>query len=130
MTLLIPLGALSVHFVGPITAIIVLLLLIVFFYLETIARTRPVAARTRWPAATSGPFPGQLAAAALLLDYVLVVAVGISAGIGALVSAVPSLQPHTLLLCLAVLALIATVNPAGDHRRACSSTASAPWRPA
>ena len=37
-----------------------------------------------------------LAAAALMIDYVLVVAVGISAGVGALVSAVPSLQAHTL----------------------------------
>jgi len=44
---------------------------------------------------------------------VLVVAVGISAGVGALVSAVPSLQPHTLLLCLVILALIALVNLRG-----------------
>jgi hypothetical protein len=39
-----------------------------------------------------GVFPGLLAAAALLLDYVLVVAVGISAGVGALVSAAPSIR--------------------------------------
>ena len=49
---------------------------------------------------------GLIAAAALLLDYVLVVAVGISAGIGALVSAIPVLQPYTLPLCLAILTLI------------------------
>ena len=36
---------------------------------------------------------GLLAAAALLLDYILVVAVGISAGVGALVSAVPCSSP-------------------------------------
>jgi len=40
------------------------------------------------------------AAVALLLDYTLNVAVGISAGIGVVVSAIPSLQPRTLLLCL------------------------------
>src|SRR5262249_33246945 len=56
---------------------------------------------------------GLLAAAALLLDYVLVVAVGISAGVGALVSAAPALQPHTLALCLTILALIAIVNLRG-----------------
>jgi len=50
---------------------------------------------------------GLLAAAALLLDYILVVASGISAGIGALVSAVPVLQPYTLTLCLITLAFIA-----------------------
>jgi amino acid transporter len=60
-----------------------------------------------------GVFPGLLGAAALLLDYVLVVAVGISAGVGALVSAVPALQPYTLTLCLTILALIATVNLRG-----------------
>ena len=114
MTLLIPLGALSVHFVGPITAIIVLLLLIVYFsYLQTIGAYPGGGGSYTVASRNLGAFPGQLAAAALLLDYVLVVAVGISAGIGALVSAVPSLQPHTLLLCLAVLALIATVNLRG-----------------
>ncbi len=37
-----------------------------------------------------------LAAAALLTDYILTAAVGISAGVGALVSAIPSLLPHTV----------------------------------
>jgi amino acid transporter len=37
-----------------------------------------------------GPSAGLLAAAALLADYILTAAVGISAGVGALVSAVPS----------------------------------------
>ena len=43
----------------------------------------------------------------------LVVAVGISAGVGALVSAVPVLQPYTLSLCLVILALITVVNLRG-----------------
>jgi hypothetical protein len=45
-----------------------------------------------------GEGAGLLAAAALMIDYVLTAAVGISAGVGALISAVPSLQPHTLAL--------------------------------
>ena len=48
-----------------------------------------------------------------MIDYLLNVAVGISAGIGALVSAVPSLQPHTLSMCLLVLALLTIVNLRG-----------------
>src|SRR5262249_5395693 len=51
--------------------------------------------------------------AALLLDYMLLVAIGISAGIGALVSALPVLQPYTLTLCLLTLAFIALVNLRG-----------------
>ena len=74
------------------------------------------AAPTRWPGRTSAPSAGLLAAAALMLDYVLVVAVGISAGVGALVSAIPVLQPYTLWLCLAILALITMVNLRGRAR--------------
>jgi K+ transporter len=52
-------------------------------------------------------------AAALPIDYVLVVAVSISAGVGALVSAVPGLQPHTLALCLLILVFISLINLRG-----------------
>ncbi len=48
-----------------------------------------------------------------MLDYVLTAAVGISAGVGALVSAVPQLQPHTLVLCLAILVIVTIVNLRG-----------------
>src|SRR2546429_6388115 len=54
-----------------------------------------------------------LAAAALMIDYVLTVAVGISAGVGALVSAIPSLQSHTLTICLGILVLITLINLRG-----------------
>src|SRR5262249_8490602 len=60
-----------------------------------------------------GSTAGLLAAAALMPDYVLVVAVGISAGVGALISAIPDLQPHTLKLCLGILAFITLVNLRG-----------------
>ena len=43
----------------------------------------------------------------------LTVAVGISAGVGALVSALPRFQPYTLWLCLAILAMITVVNLRG-----------------
>jgi len=60
-----------------------------------------------------GSHAGLLAGAALMVDYILTAAVGISAGIGALVSAVPSLQPHTLGLCLATLLVLTIVNLRG-----------------
>ena len=54
-----------------------------------------------------------LAAAALMIDYILNSAVGISAGVGALVSAFPVLQPHTLSLCLAILLILTLINVRG-----------------
>lgn len=53
------------------------------------------------------------AAVALLLDYLLNVAVAISAGVGAMVSAVPVLHPYTLPLCLFVLFTLTVVNLRG-----------------
>jgi amino acid transporter len=64
-----------------------------------------------------GVFPGLLAATALMIDYVLVAAVGISTGVGALISAVLSLQPHTLSLCRAILLLFTIVNLRGIRER-------------
>ena len=60
-----------------------------------------------------GDHAGLFAAAALMIDYILNAAVGISAGVGALVSAFPALQPHTLALCLLILALLTLVNMRG-----------------
>jgi amino acid transporter len=48
-----------------------------------------------------------------MIDYVLNVAVGISAGVGALISAVPSLQPSRLTLCIVILILLTFVNLRG-----------------
>jgi amino acid transporter len=54
-----------------------------------------------------------VAAASLIVDYVLNVAVSIAAGVAALTSAVPGLLPFTVWLCLAVLAVITAVNLRG-----------------
>ena len=51
-----------------------------------------------------------------MIDYVLNVAVGISAGVGALTSAVPALHPYTLSLCLGILVVITLVNLRGTLR--------------
>src|SRR5258706_6738299 len=92
MTLLIPLGAAGIRDIGPISPVIIALLLVVYFsYRQTIAAYPGGGGSYTVARRNLGLFPGLLAAAALLLDYVLVVAVGISAGTGALVSAVPAL---------------------------------------
>jgi amino acid transporter len=114
LTVLLPLGALGLTYMLPIGALIALLLGIVYLsYRQTIAAYPNGGGSYSVARSNLGTSFGLLAAAALLLDYVLVVAIGISAGVGALVSALPVLQPYTLPLCLVVLALIAVVNLRG-----------------
>lgn len=60
-----------------------------------------------------GRRPALVAAASLIIDYVLNVAVSVAAGVAALTSAFPELLPYTVWLCLAVLALITFVNYRG-----------------
>lgn len=114
LTLLIPLGMAGVAYIWPITVAIVVLLGIVFFsYRQTIAAYPQGGGSYTVASENLGESAGLLAAAALMIDYVLTAAVGISAGVGALVSAVPALQPKTLILCLGILLLITIVNLRG-----------------
>jgi amino acid transporter len=114
LTLLIPLGAVGLHYALPIIAIICVILTIVYFsYRQTIAAYPNGGGSYTVARENLGPMLGLLAGAALAVDYILNVAVGISAGVGALVSAFPSLLPHTMVLCLGILALITLINLRG-----------------
>jgi amino acid transporter len=114
LTLLIPLGVAGISAIGPISTLIILLLIVVYFsYRQTIAAYPHGGGSYTVAKDNLGTTAGLFAAAALLLDYVLVVAVGVSAGVGALVSAIPALQPHMLSLCLAILLFITIVNLRG-----------------
>jgi amino acid transporter len=114
LTLLIPLGAAGLFYIGPISALIIALLLVVYFsYRQTIVAYPHGGGSYTVARENLGTTAGLLAAAALMLDYVLTVAVGISAGVGALISAAPALQELTLPLCLGILALITLVNLRG-----------------
>jgi amino acid transporter len=114
LTILLPLGLLSAQYVIPITLAIVGILAIVYFsYLQTIEAYPSGGGSYIVATRNLGTFPGLLAAAALMIDYILVVAVGVATGVGALVSAVPLLQPHTVLICLTILGVITLVNLRG-----------------
>jgi amino acid transporter len=116
LTLLIPLGLAGVHYIVPVSAAIVVLLTIVFFsYRQTIEAYPQGGGSYTVATENLGDGAGLLAAAALMIDYILTAAVGISAGVGALISAVPALQPRTLELCLAVLVVLTIVNMRGVH---------------
>jgi amino acid transporter len=114
MTLLIPLGLAGLNYIVPIIAAILILLGIVFFsYLQTIAAYPNGGGSYTVASENLGVGPALLAAAALMIDYILTAAVGISAGVAALTSAFPSLQPDTLLICFVLLAILAIVNLRG-----------------
>ena len=114
MTLLIPLGLAGSSYILPVIVAIVCLLVILYFSYQQTIEAYPHGGGSYTVASENlGNGAGLLAAAALMIDYVLTAAVGISAGVGALISAVPSLQPHTLVLCLIILALLAIVNLRG-----------------
>ncbi len=103
LTVLIPSRGRRLGFGLPITLAVSAILAIVYFsYRQTIAAYPGGAGSYTVAKENLGDQAGLLAAVALMIDYTLNVAVGISAGIGALVSAVPGLQPYTLCLCLAV----------------------------
>src|SRR6516164_7006965 len=114
LTLLIPAGILGVAYIVPISFSIIALLSIVYFSYRQTIQAYPGGGGSYTVARQNlGASAGLLAAAALLIDYVLVVAVGISAGVGALVSAAPGLQPYTLWLCLGILLIVTLVNLRG-----------------
>jgi amino acid transporter len=116
LTLLIPLGLAGVHYIVPVSGAIIVLLTIVYFsYRQTIEAYPQGGGSYTVATENLGDGAGLLAAAALMIDYILTAAVGISAGVGALISAVPSLQPRTLELCLGVLVILTIVNMRGVH---------------
>jgi amino acid transporter len=114
LTVLLPLGTAGLRHVAPLTWLIVaLLLLVAFSYRQTIHAYPSGGGAYTVAKENLGTSASLVAAAALALDYVLNVAVAISAGVGAFVSVVPRFLPHTLELCLGVLTLLTVLNLRG-----------------
>ena len=108
----IGLGAVS--FVLPISAVIVgLLVLVGLSYRQTVFAYPNGGGSYTVARENLGVMPGLVAAAALLTDYILTVAVSISGGVAAMTSAYPGLVPHTVLICSLSILLLATVNLRG-----------------
>ena len=110
LTLLIPLGAggRRIHRADHVS-IVVLLAIVYFSYRQTIAAYPQGGGSYTVARENLGQVAGLLAAAALMIDYVLTAAVGISAGVGALVSAVAA--------SAAAHAGDLPGDPGGDHHR-------------
>lgn len=107
-------GTAALSFSLPISIIIaVLLALVVTSYYQTIQAYPSGAGSYNVSRENLGNTAGLVAAAALLVDYVLTVAVSISAGVVAITSAFPILLPWKIKICLVFIALIALANLRG-----------------
>jgi amino acid transporter len=114
LAILLPLGAAGLADLGAVMGPILLLLAILYLSYRQTIRAYPSGGGAYTVAKENlGATASLLAAAALMVDYVLNVAVGISAGVGALTSAMPALHPHALPLCLGILLIITIANLRG-----------------
>jgi len=107
-------GAGALGKIEPITvAIVVLLVILVFSYRQVIQAYPDGGGCYAVSKANLGSRASHLAAASLVVDYVLTVAVSISAGVAALVSAFPSLSSDSLMIALAFLVVLTALNLRG-----------------
>jgi amino acid transporter len=60
-----------------------------------------------------GTIPSLVAAASLLVDYILTVATSVAAGIAAVITAVPQLQPYLVPMCMVSIAVVTIANLRG-----------------
>ncbi|MFE3293136.1 APC family permease [Rhodococcus sp. NPDC059234] len=114
-------GGVGLGFTVPVTvAIAALLAVLVASYRQLIAAFPNGGGAYAVARARLGQRTGLVAAASLVIDYILNVAVSIAAGVAALTSAFPALLPYTVWICLAVLAGITALNLRGiaDSARA------------
>jgi amino acid transporter len=107
-------GAHGIGFTLPVSiAIVVLLAILVASYRQVIAAFPDGGGAYAVARRRLGPRTALVAAASLVIDYVLNVAVSIAAGVAALTSAFPELRDHTVVIGLGILALVTAVNLRG-----------------
>ncbi len=114
MSVLILLGSSALGLTMPIAlGIMGLVLLVVFSYIQTILHYPDGGGAYTVAKDNLGTMPSLLAAAALLLDYILTVSVSISAGIRAITSAFPAMYDYRVLLALTAVVLLTWINLRG-----------------
>lgn len=107
-------GLAAVNYVFGISAVIVgLLVLVGLSYRQTVFAYPNGGGSYTVARENLGVMPGLIAAAALLTDYILTVAVSISSGVAAITSAYPQLASYTVTLASLSIVLLAVVNLRG-----------------
>ncbi|MFZ0091032.1 MAG: APC family permease [Solirubrobacteraceae bacterium] len=114
MAVLILAGVGALRWTLPITLVITgMLVLLVISYAQVITAHPDGGGAYAVSKANLGSWPALLAAASLVVDYVLTVAVSLAAGAASLASVFPGLAHHLLLVALAGLVLLTAVNMFG-----------------
>ena len=114
LVVLVVVSATAAHLVFPISlAVALLLAIVVISYRQTVRVYETSGGAYVVAKENLGTMPSLVGAAALLVDYVLTVAVSIAAGVFAVTSFAPSLSDHKVSLSLACLAVIVFVNLRG-----------------
>lgn len=114
LVILAALGSGAYQYVFPLSlAIIVLLAIVVVSYEQTIHAYPNGGGSYIVSRDNLGELPAKIAAAALLTDYILTVAVSISSGVANLVSAVPALLDYRVWLAISMVVFIMLVNLRG-----------------
>jgi amino acid transporter len=108
---LVAAGTAGLSYTLPVTvAIVLLLVVLVASYRQVIAAFPGGGGAYAVAGRHLGRQPSLIAAASLIVDYILNAAVGVSAGVEALTSAFPGLYPDRVVICLVVLGLITAAN--------------------
>lgn len=111
---LVVIGSAAFGYVFPISiAIVVLLAIVTISYEQTIHAYPSGGGAYIVSRDNLGERPAQIAAAALLTDYILTVAVSISSGVAQLVSAFPDLYPFRAWIAVLLVAFVALINMRG-----------------
>jgi hypothetical protein len=114
LVVLVAASATAASLVLPISvAIAIVLAIVVLSYRQTVRAYQTSGGAYVVAKENLGKLPSLVAAAALLVDYVLTVAVSVAAGVLALTSAAPALESHAVALSLGFVALITLVNLRG-----------------
>jgi amino acid transporter len=114
MVVLVGVSASALHLVFPLSILIAILLGIVALSYTQVVRAYETSGGAYVVAKDNfGTVPALVAAAALLVDYVLTVSVSVAGGVFAVTSAVPSIASWNVKLCVVAIALITFVNLRG-----------------
>ncbi|MEV7521308.1 APC family permease [Streptomyces sp. NPDC091371] len=113
--LVLTLGGLAyLHFTPWIGAAVVALMAVVVLSYRQVVRAYPSGGGSYEVASTNlGPSAGLVVAASLLVDYVMTVAVSVASGVDNIISAVPELADHRVLMALGFVALLTAMNLRG-----------------
>jgi len=107
-------GVAALSLVTPIGAVIAAMLaIVVFSYRQTIHAYPNGGGAYIVAKENLGRLPSLIAAASLLIDYVLTVSVSIAAGVAAITSAFPQYQPHAVAVCLGFVVILMLGNLRG-----------------